>query len=52
MIKKLATVAFVGGFVFGLQFGLINAVVGGVGMSVVVLLVVYGKPLSPFALYH
>ena len=41
---KLAIASFVGGFVFGLQYGVINAVVGGVGMSVVVLLVVYGKP--------
>jgi len=44
MSKKLTAVAFVGGFVVGLQYGLINAVVGGVGMSIVVLLVVYGKP--------
>jgi hypothetical protein len=42
--KKIAAVAFVGGFVFGLQYGLINTVVGGVGISVVVLLVVYAKP--------
>jgi hypothetical protein len=41
---KVTIALFVGRFAFGLQFGLINAVVGGVGMSVVVLLVVYGKP--------